>query len=186
MPQYAQFDSTTGPPYPVIGWFDTDENQYLNLPISSSLILVNTSQWANRINSGYWDVLADGVTLVASTYPATIFNLSQQASLAFNNGLTISLSGTLTLDSTTFPIDSDTQTKITAVVTTISATGDFPGNVSAYPMKDSSGAWHTLTITQYQIVAGAIAGYVSMLNLIADGNPFGMTQLPAASISLVV
>jgi hypothetical protein len=112
--------------------------------------------------------------------------LAQQAGAASAAGLTVTLTGSMTLAATLFPTDSATQAKLGAVVTTINTAGTFPGGATSYPMKDASGAWHTLTIAQYKTLAGAIAAYVAALDLIADGNPLAATALPAASVSLVV
>lgn len=112
--------------------------------------------------------------------------LAEQAAVALSGTLSIALSGTLTLAATAFPIDAVTQQKLGAVVTTLVATGSFPGGGASYPMKDTAGTWHSLTATQYKAVAGAIAAYVAALVLIVDGNPTGATALPAASVALVV
>lgn len=112
--------------------------------------------------------------------------LPQQAAAALAAGLTIALSGTMTLAATAFPTDPATTTKIGAVVTTLLATSAFPGGATSYPMKDATGAWHTFNAAQYTKVAGALAAYVAALDLIADGNPLGATALPTASITLTV
>lgn len=46
MPRYAQFDSAAPSPTPVLGWFDTDDFKYPNLPAASDLIELTDSQWA--------------------------------------------------------------------------------------------------------------------------------------------
>lgn len=112
--------------------------------------------------------------------------LAQQAAAAIGSGLTISLSGSITLAATLFPTDVRTQGKLAAVVTTINATGTFPGGGTSYPMKDAAGAWHTLDLAQYKAVAGAIGAYVAALDLIIDGNPTGAGALPAASVTMAV
>jgi len=118
--------------------------------------------------------------------PTPVLTLAQQALIAEQNGLTISLSGSMTLAATLFPTDDATQSNITAVITTINALGTFPGGADTYPMKDASGTWHTFTVPQYKAVAGAIAAYVSALDLIAAGNPLGATALPSNSVALTV
>jgi hypothetical protein len=120
------------------------------------------------------------------TPPTAAQLLAQQAQAAIGAGLTITLSGTLTLAATAFPTDATTIAKITTVVTTINATGAFPGGAETYPMKDASGGWHVFTVAQYKAVAGAISDYVAPLDLIIDGNPLGATALPESSVSLTV
>jgi hypothetical protein len=112
--------------------------------------------------------------------------LAQQAALALSVGLTISLSGTMTLAATLFPTDPIATGKIADVITIVTATEAFPGGATSYPMKDAAGAWHTFTISQYKAVAGALSGYVAPLYLIIDGNPLGATTLPANSVALTV
>ncbi len=112
--------------------------------------------------------------------------LAYQAGAAIPAGMTLTLSGSYTLAATLFPTDTDTQTKLAAVMTTVNSTQAFPGGASTYPMKDSADSWHTFTVSQYTAVAGALAGYVSALVLITDGNPLGVTTLPAASAALTL
>ena len=132
-------------------------------------------------------VLATPVTLQPSTAPVPpALTLAQQTAAAIAAGLTITLTGTLTLGPTVFPTDSATTAKIGAIATTLLATGAFPGGATSYPMKDAAGVWHTFTVAQYTKVAGALAAYVAALDLIVDGNPFDATALPTASITLTV
>ena len=118
--------------------------------------------------------------------PAPAPTLGQEAAAAMRAGLTLTISGTITLPATVFPTDPTATAKIGAVVTTLLATGAFPGGATSYPMKDAAGAWHTFTVAQYPKVAGAIAAYVAALDLIADGNPMNATALPPASATLTV
>lgn len=127
--------------------------------------------WTAAQSGGAW-------SFTAPTAPS--LTLPQRALAALAQGLTITLSGTATL----FPIDPATQQKLAAVVTTLLATGAFPGGATSYPMKDSAGAWHTFDEATYKAVAGAVAAYVSALTLIVDGNPLNATALPSASVSL--
>lgn len=112
--------------------------------------------------------------------------LAQQAAAAGIAGLTIALSGSLTLAATLFPSDAVTQQKLAHIAATIGATGGFPGGLAALPMKDASGAWHSFDLAQWKAVAGAIAAYVAACDLIADGNPLAATALPASSVALSV
>ena len=112
--------------------------------------------------------------------------LAQQAAAALGAGVTLTVSGTMTLAATLFPTDPVTTAKIGAVVTTLLATSAFPGGATSYPMKDAAGAWHTFTTAQYPKVAGAIAAYVAALDLIADGNPLSATALPSPNLSVTV
>ena len=133
-----------------------------------------------------WSAAQKGSTWTFTAPSAPSLTLAQQAVIALSAGVTISLSGTMTLAATAFPIDANTQQKIGAVVTTLLATGAFPGGATTYPMKDAAGSWHTFTETQYKTVAGAIAAYVASLTLIVDGNPTNAADLPSSTISLTV
>jgi len=130
-----------------------------------------------------WAYAAGAFTAPAAPPPPT---LAQQAMMAIDAGLTVTLSGSITLAATLFPTDAATQGKLAAVVTTINATGAFPGGGTSYPMKDAAGAWHTFNLVQYKAVAGAIGAYVAALDLIIDGNPTGAAALPAASVTTAV
>ena len=129
------------------------------------------------------------ISAIDSRYLAFLTPLStlaQQAATASVSGLTIALTGTMTLAATTFPTDAITTGKIANVVTALTVSGVFPGGGTTYPMRDASEIWHTFTEAQYKTVAGAIATYVAACDLIADGNPNGATALPASSVTLTV
>lgn len=185
MTQYAQYNPAVAAPSPVTGWYDTGEFSYPNLPPLTDLLVLTEAQWTSHYGDpNAWAV--SGGELVAYTKPTPVLTLAQQAQMAELAGLSITLSGSFTLAETLFPTDPTTQTKIGAVVTTINTTGAFAGGATSWPMKDSSGAWHTFTISQYKAVAVAIDTYVSALDLIIDGNPLSATALPSASVSLTL
>ncbi len=117
--------------------------------------------------------------------PAPVLTLAQQAAAASVAGLSIALSGTMTLAATLFPTDPVTQIKL-ANMASMASRGVLPLGATAYPMIDSAGAWHQFTAAQYQAVAGAIAAYVAACDLIAAGNPLGVTVLPSNSITITV
>lgn len=119
-------------------------------------------------------------------YAAPQVTLAERAAGALGEGLTITLSGSVTLAATVFPVDPTTMIKIGQVVTAINATGAFPGGAETYPIKDASGVWHSFTVAQYKAVAAAIAGFVGQLDLIIDGNPLGATELPSSAATLAV
>ena len=185
MTYFAQYDPSASAPAKVIGWYNTGAHSYPNLPSASNLLEISEAEWqAHYANPDGWAVA--GGALVAFPPPAPVLTLAQQAANAAVAGLTIALSGTVTLAATMFPTDPVTQTKLGAVVTTLLATGAFPGGSASYPMLDAAGAWHTFTAAQYKTVAGAIASYVAACDLIAAGNPLGAAELPANAVSLTV
>lgn len=134
--------------------------------------------WTATETAGAW-------TFAAPAAPPAP-TLAQQAAAAMSEGLTVTLSGTMTLAATVFPTDRVTQTKLADVATTINTTGGFPGGGASYPMKDAAGNWHAFTLAIYKTVAAAIAAYASALDLIIDGNPLSMTALPADAVALTV
>jgi hypothetical protein len=131
-----------------------------------------------------WTAQGGGDTWAFSAPAAPAQTLFQQAAFAVSAGLTVTLSGSITLAATLFPTDLATQTKLGNVVTTVMSTQKFPGGSTTFPMKDSSGAWHDFTVVQYTTVAGAISAYVAAIDLIVDGNPNGAAALPPSSVSL--
>jgi hypothetical protein len=180
MPKYAQFDPQITPA-PVCGWYDTDEFDYANLPPQREMLEMSEEQWSLRLD-GLWAVQV-GV-LVPYTRPPPVLSLAQSSVVAMAEGLTVSLTGSASLQPTLFPIDPLTQAKLAAVATIINTTGGFPGGAGEYPIKDSAGEWHVFTLNEYKAVAGAIATYVAALDLIIDGNPLNATGLPANSVAL--
>lgn len=135
--------------------------------------------WTATETAGVWSFAAPVVV-------APVLTLAEQAAAAIAAGLTITLSGSLTLAATVFPCDPTTQTKLNAINSVIAKTGAFPDGATSYPMKDATGAWHIFTASQYEAVAVAIADYVAPLDLMIDGNPLDATTLPSNSISLTV
>ena len=184
MVAYAKFDPAIPAPSPVNGWYNTAIRPYLKLPPASQLVEITEQQWAaHYANTNGWAV--SGAQLVAYTPPAPALTLAQQAANAAIGGLTIALSGTMTLASTLFPTDTKTQ-KAVESMNAMARAGVLPLGSTTYPMIDASEKWHHFTAAQYQAVAGAIAAYVAACDLIAAGNPLGAADLPAATISLVV
>lgn len=131
----------------------------------------------------YAAVVATGGVVAYSAPPRT---LVAQAADGLRCGFSITLSGSVTLAATKFPIDPVSHVKLGAVVTTLTATGAFPGGATSWPMKDCAGVWHTFGIAPYKAVASAIAAYIAALYLIMDGNPLGAVAIPAPSATLAV
>ncbi|WP_146124063.1 hypothetical protein [Burkholderia multivorans] len=59
MPKLAQYDPSHGSPSPVIGWYDTDQFYYPNLP-QKGLIAMTEDQWKNHFaNPSAW-IISNG------------------------------------------------------------------------------------------------------------------------------
>ena len=184
MTYFAQYDPSAITPAKIIGWYNTGARSYPNLPSASNLLEISEAEWqAHYANPDGWAV--SGGKLMLYTPPGPVLTLAQQAANAAISGLTITLSGTMTLAATLFPTDRKTQKSIESM-NAMARAGVLPLGSTTYPMIDASGTWHHFTASQYQAVAGAIAAYVAACDLIAAGNPMGATSLPAASVSLTV
>ena len=184
MPKYAKFDPSAPAPSPVIGWYNTDARAYPNLPPASELVEVPADIWtAHYANTNGYAV--SGGALVAYTPPPPTLTLAQQAANAAISGLTIALSGSITLAPTLFPTDIKTQ-KAVESMNAMARAGVLPLGSTTYPMIDVNEKWHHFTASQYQAVAGAIGAYVAACDLIAAGNPLGVTVLPQNSVALTV
>ncbi len=131
--------------------------------------------WTAAESNGAW-------TFTAPPEPPAP-SLAQQAASALAAGVTITLTGSVTLAATIFPCDPGTQTKIEALAS-MAARGVLPTGATGYAMEDAAGTWHEFNAAQYQALAGAISAYVAALILIADGNPLGVTTLPSSSITV--
>ncbi|WP_146121443.1 hypothetical protein [Burkholderia multivorans] len=56
MPKFAQYDPSHGSPAAVIGWYDTDQFEYPNLP-KDGLIIVTDDQWKKHFaDPSAWQV----------------------------------------------------------------------------------------------------------------------------------
>lgn len=51
MPKFAQFDSKATQPTPVVGFYDTDEHDYPNLPATTELIEMTEAEWVSRMGA---------------------------------------------------------------------------------------------------------------------------------------
>lgn len=51
MPKYAQFDSKSAQPAPIVGWYDTDKLNYVNLPAAADLVQLSEAEWAARLDA---------------------------------------------------------------------------------------------------------------------------------------
>jgi len=54
MSKIAQFDSKAAQPTAVIGWYDTDELEYPNLPAPSELIMLTDDEWNVRMDEPWY------------------------------------------------------------------------------------------------------------------------------------
>lgn len=190
MTQYASYDPTIPSPSPVLGWYDTVAvSKTLPIPGPNlALIEVPSSDWPNNAARISGWAVSSGV-LVAYTPPVAPLSLAQQAVAAINAGLIISLSGSLSLSPTLFPIDPATQLKLNSTVNQLNASGGlFFNKATTGLMKDmmNPSGWHSFTAPQYLAVAEAIGSYVSTLSLIIDGNPNNLSVLPVNNVALTV
>ena len=131
--------------------------------------------------------IAAGWSEITGSWPplAPALTLAQRAAAAAVAGLTITVSGNLTLAATPFPTDLATQTKI-ATMDNMAARGVLPIGAADYAMVDAAGNWHHFTAAQYQAVAAALGAYVSACDAIEGGNPYGATTLPPNSVNIAV
>lgn len=120
--------------------------------------------------------------------PARALNIRQQARKAIQDGLTITLTGSVTMDATLFPTDTTTQAALSKVMQTVTTTGTFAGGATSFPML-AGGAWVPFTIAQYTTIAEAIDVYVTALTLIMNGYsgaPGSTVSLPSNEITLTL
>ena len=64
MPKFAQYNPSEKQPSPVIGWYDTDDLEYLNLPAKTDLIDLTDAEWDARMDQ-QWCV-SNGVLIPAA------------------------------------------------------------------------------------------------------------------------
>lgn len=51
MPKFAQYDSNAAQPSSIVGWYDTDEFPYANLPAATELVLMTDAEWLTRLDA---------------------------------------------------------------------------------------------------------------------------------------
>ncbi len=103
MTQFAFFDPTQDPAQ-VTGWYDTGNFDYGdNLPSLNSLFQLTPEQWVSHYtNPSGWAITGGiGGSLVPYVPPAPSLSLPQQAQVLLNNGLTVTSTGTPSLNGTT-------------------------------------------------------------------------------------
>lgn len=117
-------------------------------------------------------------TAPAAPPPPTLL---QQAQAALSGGITITSTGTSSLDGI-YSVDATAQSNLQAVQTYILTNGKFPGSSGTYPWLDMAGAAHTFpSTTEFEAFATAIADYVADLTLIALTGT-GTIPTPTATI----
>lgn len=186
MVQYAQYNSAVASPSPVLGWYDTDEFNYPNLPAAGNLLTVTEAQWAARLTNPSGWAVSNGA-LIAYTPPIPAPNLAQQAATALASGLAITSTSTPALNAT-YPCDTATQSNLNSMYALIQRAGGnaFPGGLTALP-------WPTITptgpgtvtfnsATEFLAMETAVGDYVLVLNLIALT---GTGTLPPATATIL-
>ena len=131
---------------------------------------VNWQSWANV-----------GGVLTATAAPA--LTPVQQAFKALAAGITVTFTGSLTY-TTTFLTDSASMSNWMKLATVVNTTGAFPGGATSWDMSDSTGVWHTFTLSQWKAVAGALALFDAQCLQIIAGHP--SVTLPPSTITLGV
>jgi len=161
------------------------------LILNGAVAEVTTINPTGRFHPALQWVPCDGTVQQGWTYVAGVFAApvvaapvltpAQQAQAALAAGLTIS-SPTIPLAGVAFPTDLGAQAKYNSVQTNINTHATFPGGAVSGPIKDSTGAWHTVTTAQYTAIVTAISAFVSACDLVVDGYP-GAT-VPASSVTI--
>jgi hypothetical protein len=126
---------------------------------------------------------ADQIAAIEAVYAAhdpSKIPLSQQALSALAAGITISSTGTPTLDGT-YACDQLSQMDIIAVETSISAGKGFPGGATTFNYPDVIGVMHSFTEANFTDFAAAVRDYVYALKSVIAG---ASTTLPAASTTI--
>jgi hypothetical protein len=173
--KYAQYNPALSPAR-VIGWYDTGARHYPNLPPAGELLAVSDAQWTARLsNPSGWAVQAGA--LVPYAPPPVTPTLAQLAMAALAAGLTITSTGTPSLNGT-YACDPLTQSHIQAEMLSVSVTGTFADGTSAVQWPDMSGTLHTFSIDEFKAWAIAIGGYIAALAKCVNG---ASSTLPPAT-----
>lgn len=80
MARYAAYNSDVAAPSPVLGWYDTGEFAYENLPKAGDLLEMTDAQWTARM-SGQWAVSAGALVAYTPPAPAVDSRVAAQAAL---------------------------------------------------------------------------------------------------------
>jgi hypothetical protein len=131
--------------------------------------------------SKYYDAIVSAGDVAPYTPP--VLTLAQQASNLIKSGLTISLTGSTTLEPTLFSTDSSIQTWISDENLSISLSSVFLDGQPTVQWPDASGKLHEFNIAQFKSVASAIISYVGLCRKCISGIS---TTLPSNNITLTV
>jgi len=84
MTKFAQYDSKLVQPTPVIGWYDTGDLDYPNLPASTELVQISDAEWVTRMDAPLYILKGKLVPKPAPTAAdlAAQFATNQTAALA--------------------------------------------------------------------------------------------------------
>lgn len=146
MPKFAQYDSKSAQPTPVIGWYDTDELDYPNLPASAELITLTDAEWDARLDAQWF---VHNGTLVPKS-PALLLSDAQAAQIGkLEAAYTASRQTPVAYMSTTFQADDTSQLALTRAL----AAGAVP---AGFFWLDSTNAEIAMDFAQLQGLAAAM------------------------------
>ncbi len=167
MPKYAQYNPSLAAPSPVIGWYDTDNYTYPNLPAASGLLEITEAQWQARLtNPSGWAVSSGA--LVAYTPPAPVVTLAQAQTTALasllasmNTFLTTKPDGSVRYDQNF--INDTLIFALTNGVTTapLPALLSWQKAVKSYYLSQQAAINAATTVSEAQAVDVSVAGFES-------------------------
>jgi len=83
--KYAQYDHTATSPQPVIGWYNTDDFEYPNMPPTEDLLGLTQAQWERRFDTPF---VCNGELVVApAPVPPTAAELFSQSKTQYQDAV---------------------------------------------------------------------------------------------------
>ncbi|MFL9952809.1 hypothetical protein PQR65_05280 [Paraburkholderia nemoris] len=161
-------------------------NQYY-LDHAGSLHFLSAQDQANAVALGLplpdpsWTVAtAAQVTAIQSPAPTAAQAAASVAQAALAAGLTVTSTGTPTLNGT-YACDQLSQMDIIAIETSLNAGKGFPGATTTFNYPDVTGAMHSFSESNFTNFAAAVRDFVYALKSVIAG---ASTTLPAASTTI--
>jgi hypothetical protein len=176
MPKYAQVDGGL-----VVAFYDTDRDEYPNLPPLDALTVLSEDDWDLRATGSRWTI-ADGRLVAAPMSLELAASAALQQRLAL--GLTVTSTGNPAI-SGTYALDATTLDQVGAVARDFGSGLGLPGGGGAFYYPDKSALLHAFTGAEIIAVYRAMRDLLLTLNTQAAAMRFGASpDWPSQSVTL--
>lgn len=171
--QYAEFDPAIQGASPVIGWYDTDEFDYPNLPPDSRLIALLPEQWDARLGGAF---AVENGQLVPFVAPVPPVLPADAAAVALNTPVPVTVASNAALNGS-YRIDSNARQNVIGIASAAHAGFGLPGGGSTFIYMDAAGGVHQWPQDSFLALAKAMMNLIYAIEMYGAGHAASMPAL---------